>query len=146
MKKLLALVVCVCMGIVAMSAGTRVSRNIKDLPAQAQSTLSQYFGKKGVNHIKIESKAFGGHEYDVILNDGTEIEFDANGNWKEINCGSAEVPSGLILRSITSYVKNNYKGQKIVKIEANRNNYEIELYNGLDLKFSRDGKFLRIDD
>lgn len=146
MKKLVTLMLCLCLCACVAFARTNISRNVADLPSAAQSMLKTHFGKTGVNHIKIDHKTLGGTDYDVILNNGTEIEFDSNGNWKEIDCGQTAVPAKLILPAIQKYVNTNYAGTKIVQIEIERNKYKIELSNGLDLEFSRNGKFLRIDD
>lgn len=144
MKKLITFMLCLCLGIGLASARERISRNANDLPQKARTTLANYF-KAGVNHIKIESKAFGGNEYDVILNDGTEVEFDSRGEWKEIDCGTKAVPSKLILPAIAKYVKQNYPSGTIVKIEVGSRHYEVELNNGIDLKFGRDGRFQKVD-
>ena len=56
------------------------------------------------------------------------------------------VPSKLILPAIQKYVKANYPSAAIVQIDIDRNKYEVELNNGLDLEFSRDGRFLKVDD
>lgn len=144
MKKLITLLVCLSLGIGISCARDCVSRNVNDLPQKARTTLSSHF-KASVSHIKIDSKMFGGKEYDVILNDGTEVEFDADGNWREIDCGTKAVPSKLILPAIAKYVKQNYPSGTIVKIEVDSRHYEVELNNGIDLKFSRDGKFVKVD-
>lgn len=133
-------------GVTAASARGKVSRDVNDLPKEAQITLSRHFPKAGVSHIKIEKHTFGGTEYDVILVNGAEIEFDSEGKWTEIDCGHEAVPAELILKPIRNYVAKNYKGLKIVKISVERSKYEIELSNGRDLEFSRAGEFLRIDD
>ena len=99
-----------------------------------------------MSHIKIEKHTFGGTEYDVILVNGTEVEFDSDGKWTEIDCGHNAVPAALIMKPIRDYVAKNYKGLNIVKISVERSKYEVELSNGLDLDFSRSGEFLRIDD
>lgn len=128
------------------SARDRISRDMNTLPAAAQQIIKTHFGKTGVNHIKIDSKTFGGEEYDVILNNGTEIEFDQSGNIKEIDCGSRAIPDKLILKPIRDFVAKNFKGQKIVSMEVKRNRYEIELLSGQELEFDRAGKFLKVDD
>lgn len=145
MKKLIASIALVMMGALTMMARDRVTTNVNELPAVAQATLNKYFAKSKVNHIKIDKKTFGGADYDVVLDNGTEIEFDSNGNWKEIDCGMNKVPDGIILKPISDYVKKNFKGAKIVSIEVSRNKYDIELADGTDLEFDRDGTFRRID-
>ena len=145
MKKFITAMLLMAIAIIPMAARDRVTTNVNELPATAQATLNKYFAKTKVNHIKIDKKTFGGAEYDVVLENGTEIEFDSNGNWKEIDCGYNKVPDGLILKSITDHVKANFKNQHIVSIEVSHNKYELELSSGLDVEFDRSGRFLRID-
>lgn len=146
MKKLLLLFAAALFALMPAMAKDRISRNVNDLPAAAQSMLKQYFSAQEVSHIKIDKHFLGGTDYDVILENGTEIEFDDSGTWKEIDCGRRAVPNDLIHKPIRDYVKNNFKNQKIVSIEVKSNKYKIELINGVDLEFDRAGNFLRIDD
>ena len=64
----------------------------------------------------------------------------------QIDCGINAIPDALILKPIRDYVAKNFKGQKIVGLEVNRNNYEVQLYGGMELKFDRSGNFQRVDD
>ena len=145
MKKLLIALVAL-FAILPMAARDRVTSDVNALPARAQNTLSKYFGKTKVNHIKIESHTFGGDDYDVILDNGTEIDFDSKGDWKEIDCGHREVPSGLILPAISNYVAKNFKGQKIVSLDKDGRKYDVQLSSGIELEFDRSGAFRRVDD
>jgi len=43
-------------------------------------------------------------------------------------------------------VNKNFKGATIVKIDKEHYGYEVELSNGLDLKFNCNGSFMMIDD
>lgn len=146
MKKAIYLLI-IAIALVCSPAYARknVTRDIKALPAQAQQFLRQHFPKQNVSHIKIEKEVFEGNSYDVVLNNGSEIEFDSKGNWTEIDCGAGAVPQGIILKEITSYVKKNYSGRSIVQIEKSSGKYEIELSDGTDLEFGRDGKFRKVD-
>ena len=62
-----------------------------------------------------------------------------------MDCGNNAVPSSVVPKAISDYVSRNYKGQKIVELEINKNNYEVQLRNGLELKFDRSGRFLKAD-
>lgn len=146
MKKIASLLLMIVLVVGTAMARDRVSRDISVLPAAAQQVINKHFKGAGVNHIKIDSKTFGGDEYDVVLDNGTEIDFDSKGNIKEIDCGRVAVPDALVLKPIRDYVAKNFKGQKIVGMEVNRNNYEIQLYGGMELKFDRSGNFQRVDD
>lgn len=146
MKKLLVLAFMIAMMAGSLSARDRVSRDVAELPATAQKLLKTYYPKMAVNHIKIDSNLFGGADYDVVLNDGTELDFDKDGELKEIDCGMREVPSGLLLKTICDYVSKNFSGRKIVSMDIDSRKYEIELSDGIELEFDRSGQFLRIDD
>jgi len=145
MKKFLTIIAIVLIASATMCARDRVTRNVSELPATSQTFLKKYFPKTGVNHIKIEKELFK-TSYDVILNNGTEIEFDSDGNWKEIDCGNTAIPNGIIMKAITNYVKTNYPKRVIVQIERSSSKYEVELSDGTDLDFGRNGEFLRVDD
>ena len=146
MKKLLMIVALVIMAIAPSYARDEVTRDANVLPEQAKNILKTHFPKIHINHIKVDKHTFGGDDYDVVLNDGTELDFDNKGNLKEIDCGASAVPATLILKPIRDYVANNFSGQKIVTLDINSNYYDIELSNGVDPVFDRAGNFKKIDD
>lgn len=146
MKKLFALIAAVALVVIPAAAKNHVHNDPSVLPSAARTMLKKYFPKTAIHHIKIDSKVIGGKDYEVVLTDGTEIDFNNDGSWTEIDCGRSAVPSGLLLPAITQYVAKNFKGAKIVQVEVNRNSYEVELSTGVDLKFDRAGNFLKIDD
>lgn len=145
MKKILLALVAV-VTVFAASARDNYSRDVNVLPASARTVLKNNF-KGEVNHIKIE-KSFGRvNEYDVVLTDGTEVTFDRSGNWKDIEVKrNGEVPKALVPQLIIKYVGQYQKGAKIVGLEKTRSGYDVELSNGVDMKFDKSGKFVRYDD
>ncbi len=145
MKKVFALLAMLTV-VFAASARDTYSRNVNDLPKGAQSTLAKNFKSK-VSVIKID-KDFGRiSEYDVVMSDGAEISFDRDGNWKDVEVSNnSAVPKGFIPTAIAQYVSRNYKNARIIGIDKDRNGYELELSTGLDLKFDKQGNFLRFDD
>lgn len=146
MKKLFAILTLVLIAVGPVAARDRVTHDVNELPAEARVIINKYYPKTGIHHIKIESKLFGGDDYEVVLNNGTEIEFDSKGSLKEIDCGATAVPEGLVLKPIRDYVAKNFKGRKIVSLDVDRNSYDVELSDGTDLEFDRSGNFKRIDD
>ena len=86
-------------------------------------------------------------EYEVIMTDGTEIKFDPQGNWKEVETrSSSSVPEGFVPLAIRKYVKANHAGTRVVGIEKTRKGYEVELSDGIDMQFNKDAEFVRYDD
>ena len=55
------------------------------------------------------------------------------------------MPAQLIPQAIRNYLKDNYAGQSVKKIEINKNEYEVELANGLDLTFNKHFQLIDID-
>lgn len=145
MKKILlalTMLACVCM---AASARDHYSHDINVLPAAARTVLKANF-KPGVSVIKTD-KDFGRvSEYEVILTDGSEVTFDRKGNWKDIESSiNGSVPSKMIPKGISDFVKANQKNTRIVGIERTRGGYEVELSNGVEMKFDKNGRFLKYD-
>ena len=84
-------------------------------------------------------------DFDVNFENGTKVEFDRTGNWKEIKTLSGSVPSSLVPAKIKRYISNNYNGASIVEINKDAYKIDVELSNGVDLDFDKNGNFLRID-
>ncbi|MDE7123393.1 MAG: PepSY-like domain-containing protein [Alistipes sp.] len=118
---------------------------VDQLPQAAQQMIRQHFADRRVALAKRESE-FMKKSYEVIFADGCRIEFDGQGEWKEIDCRFAAVPAAAVPAPIAQYVKNNYPDAMIVKIEKDRREYEVKLSNRLELTFDRAFRLVDIDD
>ncbi len=121
------------------------SITMAQLPANAQNFLKKHFPKQTPNYILKDEETFS-LDYKVQLADGTEIEFDRKGNWEEVDGNKNTIPNSVVPAPILTYVQTHYKGAAIVKIDKGAWDYEIDLNNGLELKFNSKGEFLRVDD
>ncbi|MDE5595885.1 MAG: PepSY-like domain-containing protein [Muribaculaceae bacterium] len=111
------------------------------LPDQAKEFVAQYFPSSAIIAAKTD-----GNEYDVMLSDGTKIEFDKSGEWKDVDAArGATVPSGFYPETIDTYVAANYEGKGINEISKETGGYDVELVNGVDLKFDSAGQFVAVD-
>ena len=128
----------------AANAGNDKPISVNALPAKAQTLLNNHFNSQKVMLATIESGVVS-RSYDVVLQNGTKLEFDKKGNLTEINCKQGIVPALLIPQAIKNYLKDNYAGQSVKKIEMNKNEYEVELTNGLDLTFNKHFQLIDID-
>ena len=146
MKKIF-LMLAVIIGSAAMAVASDViGHNALSLPAAAQTELKRNF-KAEVSLVKADKTIGRITEYEAILTDGTEVTFDRSGNWKEVEVRrNGEVPSAYVPAEIKSYVKQYQKGAKVIGIEKTRSGYDVELSNGVDMKFAKDGKFKGYDD
>lgn len=118
---------------------------VKELPATAQSFIKTNFPNQATSYI-IEDKDLKGTEYEVRFTGGAEVEFDGQGNWKEVDANHSLMPAGVLPKNIAAYIAQNYKGQQVEKIEKKHRGYKVEFVNDLELEFDGNGNFLRIDD
>lgn len=145
-KKILFAVVAVLTLSTCAQAKDTYAHDASVLPKAAQTTLANNFKAK-VSVVKIE-KDFGRvSEYEVILMDGTEVSFDRDGNWENVEVNKDKsVPAAFVPKAISAFVKKNQPGQRIVGIDKERKGFDVELSNGVDIKFDKQGNFLRYDD
>ena len=91
-----------------MNIHLRKFSNVSELPAKAQTVLNQHFKHQNVALVRVET-GITNKTYDVILQNGTKLEFDKRGNVIEIDCKQgAAVPGKLIPQAISKYLQNNY--------------------------------------
>ena len=148
MKRIMRIVmiaICCMMSFnIVANAGNDKPINVNELPAKAQTLLSKHFKGQKVMLATIESGVVS-RSYDVVLRNGTKLEFDKKGNLTEIDCKQGIVPSQLIPLPIKNYLKVNYRGDAVRKIELNKKEYEVELTNGIDLTFNKHFQLIDID-
>ena len=77
---------------------------------------------------------------------GEKIEFDKNGEWKEIDCKFSAVPDILVPQQIQDHIKKQFPQNKIIQIEKDSKGYEIKLNNKLELKYTPTFQLKEIDD
>ena len=141
---LLIAICCMLTCNMAANAGNDKPIAINALPVKAQTLLNNHFNGQKVMLATIESGVVS-RSYDVVLQNGTKLEFDKKGNLTEIDSKQGNVPAQLIPQAIKNYLKDNYAGQSVKKIEMNKNEYEVELTNGLDLTFNKHFQLIDID-
>ena len=117
---------------------------VSALPIKAQALLNNHFSRHKVVLATAESGVVS-KSYDVVLRNGTKLEFDKKGNLTEIDCKRGIVPVRLIPRPIRIYLRNNYPHQPVKKLEIKKKEYEVELANGLDLTFNKHFQLTDID-
>ena len=140
MKKLIfAFIAIVCFGF-----SSAMAQNTNANPAITQF-VTQYFPNATVQMVMPDDD-----DIDVVLNDYTIIEFRRNNEWKKVDCEHSTtftaVPAALVPEQITAYVTTNFPNTIIKKLEKNFRSWEIELNNGLELKFNSNFKIMEIDD
>jgi hypothetical protein len=116
----------------------------QSLPNGITTFIKQNFPNASITGVEPDQD-HGGLEYDVYLNDGTQIDFDANNQWEKVESMKG-VPAYFIPKAIANHVKSSYQNIAITKINKEYHGYEIELANGVELNFDRSGNFMGMDD
>ena len=143
-KTIMVVICCVMAYFMPANADNNKPFKVTELPAKAQMVLSQHFKNQKVAFASIESGIID-KNYDVVMQNGTKLEFDKKGNVTEIDCKQGAVPEKLIPQAIYTYLQENHSGQTVRKIEFNKNEYEVELSNGLDITFNKHFQVIDID-
>ena len=143
LKWLPLLLVTVVFGAVA-AAGDDDDKVISEneLPVSARTFVSTYFAPAKVATVYKDRS-----EYEVMLSDGVRIDFNKSGEWTDVDAPlNKELPTGFYPETIDTYLLANMDGAGINEISKERYGYDVELVNGIDLRFDSQGKFLRYDD
>lgn len=128
----------------AQPNATAPAATAQGLPDAITAFIKQNFPNATIAGVEPDQE-HGGLEYDVYLSDGTQLDFDANNQWEKVECMKG-VPAFFVPKAIATYVKGNYQNLAITKINKEHYGYDIELANGLELKFDRSGHFMGMDD
>lgn len=144
MKKLLLLFMCLFTIQSVVKADDDKPVKIEQLPQLAQQFIKTHFGDSKVAIAKMETDWFD-KSYDIIFTDGNKLEFDKQGNWKEVNCKYSAVPASVMPEQIQKYVTENYPGAQVLKIERDKRDYEVKLSNKWELKFDLQFNLIDID-
>ncbi|MBR2326249.1 MAG: PepSY-like domain-containing protein [Alistipes sp.] len=145
MKKIiLTTLFCVALFSFSASADDRAI-SVSKLPATAQSFLKTYYQGQDVV-VATQDWGLFSTDYSVVLADGTKVEFDGNGEWESVAHKGANIPSNIIPSQIINYVHQHFPTATITKIERDRRGYEVEIANGVDLKFDTAFNCIEIDD
>lgn len=144
MKKNFLTLVILIMGFGMVSADNDKPINVDQLPATAKQFITNHFSNKKMSFAKMESKLFD-KSYEVIFTDGSKVEFDKKGEWKDVDCKFSQVPEKIIPQNIMSYVSTYYKDAKIIEIDRDKMAYDVKLNTGLELKFDLKFNLIEID-
>ena len=144
MRIMMIAIYCILSCNILASAGNDKPISVSTLPTKAQILLTNYFGNQKVALATIESGIVN-RSYDVVLQNGTKLEFNKKGELTEIDCKQGVVTVKLIPLSIKNYLQNNYPRQSVKKLEIKKNEYEVELSNGMDLTFNKHFQLIDID-
>jgi hypothetical protein len=145
MKKLGLIISALFLTLGVACADTDRPISVNELPQKAQKFLKEHFGGREVSFAKVDPEMLT-KEYEVVLTDGTKMEFLADGEWKSVDCRYGSVPAAIIPKQIKHYLEKNYPQAVVLGIDYERKQYEVRLNNHLELTFDKNFRLVDIDD
>lgn len=118
--------------------------NPESLPESVKSFMNTHFPEDKIAFSK-KDRDFLKMSYEVILTDGTKLEFRRSGEWKEIDRHHDRLPDGIIPQEVEAKITELYPDSFITKAENGSRNMEVDLANGLELKFDKRNSLIGID-
>lgn len=125
---------------------------LEELPENARNFLSASFD--GAMAVTVKKDTDDNEiSYEVYLDNGIKVEFDAAGNWVEIESKrNVAIPEAALPTGIVQYILQNYPAYVLTEVEKNSNGgFSIEIENringnDIELIFDANGGFVRVDD
>ena len=109
------------------------------LPGEAKTFITAYFPTRKCIYAE-QDRDDGRKEYKVKLNDGTEIEFYATGDWKKVDCKYAFLPLGILPETLVADLDTRCPGMRVYKAKREYGGYKISIP---DMIYAADGTFIR---
>lgn len=109
---------------------------LSSIPQNAQDFIKQHFANVRVTFIERDWD-----DIEVYLENGIEIDFFPNGDWKEVK-GYGNLPNTILPANVMNTVRRTYPNAAIVKIEKQYTIFEIKLNNMMELYIDNNGQLL----
>lgn len=129
-----------------LAASGDIAQDVMRLPLPARNFINRHFIQPKISYVKIDKgDIFHSRKYEVLLTDRTEIEFDQDGNWIEVDCKLGAVPLTLIPEYVQVYINTYFPNEHVTQIERKKG-LEVELSNDFTLIFNQTGELIDVDD
>ena len=138
MKKILFAILAAFSLQVATAQDKKVDFN--ELPADAINFVRQHFLVADINSV------WKDEEFSVIFKDGLEIEFNGEGDWKEIKVHRGKVPDHVVPEKILAHVNATFPFESIKEISHSitKKTYKVKVTDGQKLKFDDNFNFIEV--
>lgn len=107
------------------------------LPAAAQNFLSTHFKGVGIGLVERDMDSF-----DVKLTDGTEVDFNINGEWTQVDGKYKPIPTGFIPSAVLSKVQATQPNFSIMKVDREYGGYKFKFNNRMKVYVDNNGNIL----
>ncbi len=152
--------------ILALAAGTMTAQNPNtyqsvgpalegSVPASELPENAQAFIKKNFPHAAVVSctRDYSDGQFDVDLEEGTDLEFNHKGEWVEVEAGTMRRLSAVLVKQLIpekayKELERRNMTTEVESIKRSRDGYKVELrevkYD--DFRFANDGRMLSNND
>jgi len=141
LRAILLSVIAIFISNISMSQDKVITNS--QIPAEIQHFVKTHFAQHTIVRAEINKEGLQ-KEYEIKLNDRTQLEFNSKYQIIKIDADTA-LPQSVIPAKLQSYIKTNYPQNHITEWELDNKVQEIKLNNGIKLEFSKQGDFKRID-
>lgn len=134
MKKIFIIGMVAALVTTAVFAKPAVS--VDAIPQAAKDFIAKNFAGRTATYAEAGNK-----EWEVVLDDGTEIKFSATGEWEKVE-SRAGVPASILPDAVAKQVAITCPDEAIVEIEKKRGTYEVKVASFTELRISENGTLL----
>ena len=107
-----------------------------DLPSKSREFLQSHFDAK-IGLVQRDEKS-----YEVYLSDGTELEFDSAGAWRQIEAKRKPLSYDILSPQIAAVLRSEFKNMTMRELERKINHYKIKFHNGSEIIIDFNGTIL----
>lgn len=119
-----------------------INSSYDKLPAEAKKFITEFFSYTLVTKVDMIDDD-GEILYEVDFEDGSEVVFNSEGIWQQVDAPEGKViPDGIAPQAIVDYLNEYYADYGITEINKTGYGYNVELITGLDLMFGPEGDFI----
>ena len=108
-----------------------------ELPQSTIDFINKFFPNNRIILAERDRK-----KYEIVLENGVELEFFINGELKEVEGNYVAVPPEILPKTVANTVSVTFPNTTITKIKKKWNLYEVKLNNSMALYIDVNGQLL----
>lgn len=122
--------------LVTAAAFAKPAVPVESIPQAAKDFITKNFASNKATYAEADRS-----EWEVVLDNGTEIEFTATGEWKKVE-SRVSVPANIMPDAVANQVSTTCPNEAILEIEKKRGTYEVKVASMTRLRISENGTLL----
>ncbi|ARJ55954.1 PepSY-like domain-containing protein [Campylobacter cuniculorum] len=107
------------------------------LPQNAQNFIQTYFKGVQIGLVKQDMDSF-----DVVLNDGTEIDFFINGEWKDVDGKYKAIPTGFLPPAAVANARATQPNAQIFQVDREPYGFKFKFNNQMEVYTDMNGNIM----